>query len=74
MTVWQATLDAMWNCRVDRQEERRGKLIVSRIDDPTTVILDEEVSLLYGAQFGSDVEDLARWQEKCIAVVDAAST
>lgn len=71
MNVWEATLDNVWSCRVERTGERTGRLVVSRVDDPSVVILDEKTGLLYGAHFGPDVEDVALWQEKCAAAVDA---
>jgi hypothetical protein len=71
MRVWESKLDQQWDCRVERTGEREGRLIVSRLGDPTVVILDEETGLSYGAIFGPDVEDIAIWREKCTAAVDA---
>lgn len=71
MRVWEAMLDGVWDCRVERTGERRGRLLVSRLDDPVVVILNEETGLSYGAHFGPDVDDVAMWQEKCAAAVDA---
>jgi hypothetical protein len=71
MRVWESKLDQLWDCRVERTGEREGRLIVSRLDDPTVVILNEETGLSYGAIFGPDVADIAMWRDKCTAAVDA---
>lgn len=73
MVVWEGTLDKVWHCRVERTGDRTGRLVLSRVDDPSVVILDEETGLSYGAHFGPDVADVACWQEKCAAAVDALS-
>jgi hypothetical protein len=30
----------------------------------------EAVTLSYGAVYGPDIDDVAEWQDKCVAVVD----
>jgi hypothetical protein len=37
------------------------------------MLLEQDVGLLYGAQFGPDVEDVEKWQGICVAVVDRDS-
>jgi len=71
--VWEATLDGRYRVSVARTDPYRGLL---RIVDTETeeVIHQEEVGLSYGATFGPDVGDVARWQELALAVVDRRRT
>jgi hypothetical protein len=34
------------------------------------VLLDEEVTLTYGASFGPDISDVALWEDKSVEVID----
>lgn len=67
--IWEATLDDVYKCQVQRIDESTGELTVQ---SPTQgLILKEVVRLSYGAAFGPDAGDVAEWQEQCVRVVDA---
>ena len=68
--IWNATLDdGAYECEVKRLSHSKGQLTV--VETATNeLILNKEVGLSYGAQFGPDVDDVAHWQEMIIEVVD----
>jgi hypothetical protein len=70
--IWQAELDGKYRCSVTRINKRGGTL---RVEDTESgkMLLEQDVGLLYGAQFGPDVEDVEKWQGICVAVVDRDS-
>jgi len=70
--IWQAELDGKYKCSVTRINKRGGTL---RVEDTESgkILLEQDVGLLYGAQFGPDVEDVEKWQGICVAVVDRDS-
>lgn len=68
--LWQATLDGRYDCRVDRIGPYEGNLKVRDLSDGGKELLKQRVSLMYGAQFGPDVSDVAEWQDRCTAVID----
>lgn len=67
--IWEAELDKVYHCEVVRLEERKGQLTVKNVET-NKVLLDQEVSLSYGAMFGPDVDDVAHWQDLCVNAVD----
>jgi len=67
--LWDAQLDGIYECKVTRTGERTGQITIRNIETGD-FLLDKQVGLLYGAQFGPDIEDLAHWQEMCIGIVD----
>lgn len=67
--VWQSKLDNKFQCEVVRLTDRTGKLTVLD-EDNSKVLLEQEVGLSYGAQFGPDIGDVAYWQDLCVNVVD----
>ena len=71
--IWEATLDNIFECRVTRTGERTGQLTVTE-NVTGQLLLDKEVGLSYGAQFGPDVGDVGYWQELCVEVVDKKGT
>ncbi len=68
-TIWSAELDGKYQCSVVRINKRGGNL---RVVESATgrELLNQDVGLMYGAQFGPDVEDVEKWQSICTAVVD----
>ncbi len=66
--IWSAELDNKYQCSVVRINKRGGNL---RVVESATgrELLNQDVGLMYGAQFGPDVEDVEKWQSICIAVV-----
>lgn len=68
MKVWSSLLDHRYTCSVVRTAEYQGQLTV--VDNTSgEKMLDENVSLMYDAQFGPDFSDVALWVDKCIAAV-----
>jgi hypothetical protein len=70
--IWESELDGKYRCSVTRINKRGGTL---RVEDTESgkMLLEQDVGLLYGAQFGPDVEDVEKWQDICVAVVDRDS-
>jgi hypothetical protein len=67
--IWQAELDGKFHCSVVRINKRGGNLQV--VETATgRILLNQDVGLLYGARFGPDLEDVDKWQDICVAVVD----
>lgn len=67
--VWESTLDDIFECKVTRIDDYKGQLTVKE-NVNGQILLDKEVGLSYGAQFGPDMDDVAQWQEMCVEVVD----
>lgn len=66
-SVWESTLDDRYECRVERIDGSTGELVMT---DGDRELLRERVGLAYGAAFGPDADDVARWSERCKEVVD----
>lgn len=67
--VWESKLDNRYNCKVVRIDEYNATLtVVDGTDD--NVLLCSPVTLMYGAKFGPDVEDVSLWQDMCIKTID----
>lgn len=67
-TIWEATLDGVYECRVERLSRDVGRLTMRQGDND---LLDKEVALSWGAAFGPDVGDVADWQTICAEAADA---
>jgi len=68
-TIWQSTLDNRYDCRVTRINDSHGHLTVTDNTDKK-VLLEQEVTLSYGARFGPDVDDVADWETRSVEAVD----
>ncbi len=68
-TIWESELDGKFSCSVVRINKRGGNLRVVEMSTGRE-LLNQDVGLMYGAQFGPDIEDVAKWQDICTAVVD----
>ena len=66
MKIWEGRLDDKYDAQVIPDGEQ-GRLQIFEKDH---LILDEPVTLAYGARFGPDVEDVAAWQRRIIEFVD----
>jgi hypothetical protein len=65
--VWSATLDGKYVVTVTSEAPCRGILTITGGEK----VLDREsVGLIYNAQFGPDVEDVALWQETTVRIFD----
>lgn len=67
--IWESTLDDVYHCCVTRQSDRKGNLRVKNIET-NKLIIEEEVSLAYGAIMGPDIDDVSSWEQLCCNVVD----
>lgn len=68
-TIWESTVDdGRYHASVVQQPGEKAHLVLREGDE---VLLDEVVSLAYGAIFGPDVDDVAQWQERVIEVIDS---
>lgn len=46
-----------------------GRLVV-KVVETDEVLLDAEVGVMFGAQFGPDIDDVHHWQQMTIVAVD----
>lgn len=67
--IWESVLDNRYTCSVTRIAKRGGNLKVVETSTGRE-LLSQDVGLMYGATFGPDIEDLEKWQDICVAVVD----
>ena len=67
--IWEAELDQKYDCKVIRNTEYLGQLTVIDIETGNK-LLDEEVTLAYGARFGADIGDIDYWEAKILEVID----
>lgn len=71
--IWHNTVDnGTWDCRVVDAGPGRGTLYVTRVETGG-VILEQQVTLSYGAMFGPDVADVQEWEARCIEAIDGAT-
>ena len=70
--VWQSRLDGRYQIEVHRidGETHRGIFMIWDKEQDFRQIYAEDVPLMYGAQFGPDVEDVQSWMDKGCVVVD----
>ena len=69
-TIWESTVDdGMFKCEVKRTGPRSGVLTVENVILNKT-LLEQAVSLSYGAAFGPDIDDVSHWQQLSIDVID----
>lgn len=67
--IWESTLDNKYTCKVTRINKRGGNLRVFETDTGRE-LLNQDIGLSYGAVAGPDIDDVAKWQDMCVAVVD----
>ena len=67
--IWEGRFDDRYQCRVTRKGDYQGILTVT--DEQTKEqLLEEEVSLSYGAIVGPDIFDVQEWQSRSTEIVD----
>lgn len=71
MRVWEAKLDNIYNCFVERTGDYAGKL---KIEKDNTIVFEKDVSMMYNAIFGPDIADVNDWEQTCIDYVDGLNT
>ncbi len=68
--IWRGSVDGgQFEVSVTRTGESTGTLLI--LTATGEVLLTESVGLMYGAQFGPDVDDVAEWRERAIEIIDA---
>lgn len=67
--IWRGTLDGRYRCEVERIGKYDGNLTITDTES-NKVLHSETVSLMYGAEFGPDHDDVTAWQDICESVVD----
>jgi hypothetical protein len=65
--IWNSRIDGKYECKVVRVDKYNGTL---QIFDGEKEIFSKPVTLMYGAPFGPDVDDVALWQEQIINFID----
>jgi len=68
--VWKTRLDDKYDVKVVEYNTGSKTLAELEIYEGDAEIHTEATTLSYGAVFGPDVDDVARWQERAIEVVD----
>jgi hypothetical protein len=69
--VWWTRLDDRYQVEVQRlYEANRGRLCIFDREQDMALIHNEEVTLMYGAVFGPDVDDVNTWQQRVLQVID----
>lgn len=71
--IWQSKLDKHFQCEVNRTSPHEARLTV-RDEYTGTLLLNQEVTLSYDAQFGPDIADVSEWQMLCMTAVDKYAT
>jgi len=68
--VWSVTADNhAWNIQVTRLSERAARFTVTNSETGEEIVNDA-VSLAYGALFGPDVDDVNMWAAMAIEAID----
>jgi hypothetical protein len=70
--LWWARLDRRYRVEALRAGPTSARLRVVDREAGDRTLLDEEVELIAGAEYGPDVADVAAWQARVIELVDGA--
>lgn len=68
--IWRGKLENRYLVEVHRTDDSTGKLCVFDHQKNDAFIASWVVSLLYGAQFGPDAEDVEEWQSQVDNFID----
>lgn len=70
--VWLSRLDGLYQVEVwrDPLNTHKGKLLVWDKQGEGDLLLEQEVTLSYGAMYGPDVDDVASWQNQVMELID----
>lgn len=70
--AWWSRLDGRWLVEVqyDVPPGPTGKLCVFDKMRDFALLHEEPTAIIEGARFGPDVDDVARWQLRCMEIVD----
>ena len=70
--AWWSRLDDRYQVEVQYAadgDRNTGHLVVFDHDDGNRILLFEQTGIAYGAMFGPDADDVARWQNRAIEVI-----
>jgi hypothetical protein len=72
MNAWSNSVDGgKYVAYVEYDGTHAGWLIVKEGDGPSGVVIHREpTGIYYGAIFGPDMDDVARWSERTLEVID----
>ncbi len=70
LPIWSSMLDNRFLCEVQRIDADYGTFVIFDVHDGNKPVFNRKVPLMYGAPFGPDVDDVARWEEMGIQFVD----
>jgi len=68
--IWWSRLDGRYQVEVQRSGERSAMLVIFDHANQGALVHQEITELLYGARFGPDVQDVERWRERAVHVID----
>ena len=68
--IWWSRLDGRYQVEVQRSGERSAMLVIFDHANQGALVHQENTELLYGARFGPDVQDVERWKERAVHVID----
>jgi hypothetical protein len=71
MHVWGAHLDNRYLVEVQRKDRDTAIVCIFDHQDNDKLIYSNDTTLAYGAAYGPDSEDVARWEEECVEFVDS---
>ena len=68
--VWSSELDGRYLVEVQRIDDRTATFYIFDKNESYKELFSRVVPLYYGAPFGPDVEDVAKWEEMGVQFVD----
>ena len=69
--VWHSRLDGRYHIEVVRVNSHAGELRIFDHDAGDEMVHSVSVGLMYGAQFGPDMDDVAEWRLISTSFVDS---
>lgn len=68
LVVWAGVLDSRYAIEIERTEPYKGVFKIKDLEGEFS--FKEETSISYDAQFGPDICDIQRWQNRGVEVID----
>lgn len=74
--IWENRLDGRFLVKVERIDSDTGRLTIADSIDSASgglgLLADDVVPLLFGAAYGPGGQDVARWMDRTVEIVDSA--